>query len=102
METYTTKRWTEQEIYRLVQTNDIVLYRALKSLYRRQTASEQRSGTTHYRNGCGFNAPDAKFLSSLVRYLERYGYLTFNQRVCARRKLVKYNKQLTRIANKEI
>jgi len=32
----------------------------------------------------------------------RHGYLTDNQKMVARRKLQKYTKQLTKIANKEI
>ena len=101
MATNTTKRWTEEEIYRLIQTNDTVLYRALMQLYKRQTSSEQRTRTTKERNGRGFNAPDANFLTSLSVYYLNHGYLTFNQRIVARRKMAKYTKQLTKIANNE-
>ena len=97
-----TKRWTEDSIRHLVQTNDGVLYGALMQLYRRQTACEQRTGTTRDRNGVGFNGCDANFLSSLAVFYLRNGYLTYRQKIIARKKLVKYTKQLTKIANKEI
>ena len=102
MTTTTQKKWNEENIHKLVQTNDGVLYGALMQLYKRQTASEQKERTTRYRNGEGFNAIDANFLSSLAVYYLRHGYLTYRQKIVARRKLVKYTNQLTRIANKEI
>lgn len=91
--------WTEDEIRELVQTNDKVLYGALKNLYACQTADEQADGETHNRNGAGFNGADAPILSSFAEFLERTGFLTPKQKVLARKKLVKYNKQLTRLAN---
>lgn len=91
--------WTEQEIKNLIQTNDKVLYGALKKLYAEQTADEQRAETTRERNGAGFNSVDAKFLSSVAEFLKRTGFLTDKQKYVTRKKLVKYNKQLTRLAN---
>lgn len=96
----TSKRiWTEDEIKNLIQTNDEVLYRALKELYACQTEDEQASGRTKEYNGKGFNGVDAEFLSSVARFLIRNGFLTEKQKICTRKKLVKYNKQLTKIAN---
>lgn len=96
----TSKRiWTEEEIKSLVQTNDEVLYRALKELYACQTADEQASGETREHNGKGFNGVDAEFLSSVSRFLIKNGFLTEKQKMYTRKKLVKYNKQLTRLAN---
>lgn len=91
--------WTEDEIRNLIQTNDKVLYGALKKLYAEQTADEQRSGETHHANGVGFNGADSRIMSSFAEFLNRTGFLTAKQKVVARRKLVKYNKQLTRLAN---
>jgi len=91
--------WTEQEIKNLVQTNDTVLYNALKKLYACQTADEKRDGETKENNGVGFNGADASFLSSTAEFLKKTGFLTEKQKVIVRRKLVKYNKQLTRLAN---
>ena len=93
------KVWTEDEIKDLVQTNDKVLYGALKQLYACQTADEKSSGETRICNGAGFNGSDARILSSMAEFLKKTGFLTPKQRVIVRRKLVKYNKQLTKLAN---
>lgn len=91
--------WTEEEIKVLVQTNDKVLYGALKRLYAEQTADEQEVGETHHHNGAGFNGADSRFLSSVSEFLLKNGFLTEKQKFVVRKKLVKYNKQLTRLAN---
>lgn len=91
--------WTQEEIKNLVQTNDKVLYGALKNLYAQQTADEQDSGETREHNGRGFNGVDAQFLTSVAQFLERTGFLTDKQKVVTRKKLVKYTKQLTMLAN---
>ena len=91
--------WTAEEIKNLVQTNDKVLYGALKNLYNCQTSDEQSWGETTHANGVGFNAFDAEFLTSVAQFLIRNGFLTDKQKVLTRKKLVKYNSQLTRLAN---
>lgn len=91
--------WAEEEIKNLVQTNDKVLYGALKNLYAQQTADEQRQGETREYNGVGFNGADSRFLSSVAEFLSRTGFLTDKQKAVTRKKLVKYTKQLTRLAN---
>lgn len=91
--------WTADEIKSMIQTNDKVLYGALKKLYACQTADEQNSGETTHANGAGFNAIDAEFLTSCSQFLLKNGFLTDKQKVIVRKKLVKYNKQLTMLAN---
>lgn len=91
--------WTEEEILYLIQTNDKVLYGALKKLYEKQTEDEQQYGETTHSNGVGFNGVDSRFLSSVSEFLIARGFLTDKQKVIVRKKLIKYNKQLTRIAN---
>lgn len=91
--------WTEEEIKELVQTNDQVLYGALKKLYACQTADEQISHDTHVINGMGFNGVDAPILSSMAEFLQKTGFLTPKQKIICRKKLIKYNKQLTKLAN---
>lgn len=99
VKTSTKKTWTEDEIKNLIQTNDKVLYGALKKLYACQTAEEQNDKETHERNGKGFNGVDAPILSSFCEFLNKTGFLTQKQKMLARKKLVKYNKQLTVLAN---
>lgn len=91
--------WTEDEIKSLVQTNDKVLYRALKKLYDCQTEGEQISKQTHEHNGKGFNSVDSEFLSNVSEFLIARGYLADKQKSVVRKKLVKYTKQLTKLAN---
>lgn len=93
--------WTEDEIRQLVQVNDTVLYGALKKLYACQTADEKRAEATKVQNGIGFNAYDAKFLTSVAQFLIKSGFLTVKQKEVARKKLVKYTRQLTVLANAE-
>lgn len=94
--------WTEEEIKNLVQTNDKVLYGALKNLYDCQTADEQMAGETRENNGIGFNGVDGPIMSSFAEFLKKTGFLTPKQKEIARKKLKKYTKQLTRLANKEV
>ena len=91
--------WTEEQIKDLVQTNDKVLYGALKKLYGCQTANEKASGQTQEQNGKGFNGADAPILSSFCEFLNKTGFLTPKQKTLARKKLMKYTKQLTNLAN---
>ena len=92
--------WTEDEIRDYVQTNDKVLYGAIKKLYDEQTADEKVAGETKHYNGVGFNGADSRFMSSVAEFLIRRGYLTEKQKFAARKRMVKYTKQLTRLANR--
>ena len=93
------RTWTVEEIKELVQTNDKVLYGALKKLYACQTAEEQSYGETVENNGVGFNGCDSRILSSMAEFLIQRGYLSDKQKVIVRKKLVKDSKQLTNLAN---
>lgn len=93
------KIWTEEEIRNMIQTDDRVLYRALNRLYQCQTEDEQRQCRTTHRNGVGFNGVDGKFMTSICKFMITRGYLTDKQKYCARKKIVKYTKQLTALAN---
>lgn len=91
--------WTSDEIKELVASNDKVLYGALKKLYACQTNEEQICRCTSEHNGVGFNGIDGPILSSFAEFLIRTGFLTNKQKEIARKKLVKYTKQLTALAN---
>lgn len=91
--------WTEDEVMNLLDTNDTVLYGALKHLYACQTEDEKESASTREHNGKGFNALDTDFLTSVCKQLLQRGFLTPKQKEVARKKLKKYRKQLTRLAN---
>ena len=93
------KTWTEDEIKNLVQNNDLVLYGALRKLYACQTEDEKVEGAANHRNGAGFNGVDAGIMTSFCEFLNKTGFLTAKQKVICRKKMIKYTRQLTVIAN---
>ena len=93
------KVWTIEEIKELILTNDKMVARSVLVLYERQTASEQACHETSERNGEGFNGVDAGILSSFAEFYRERGYLSVKQTAIARKKLVKYSRQLVTIAN---
>ena len=93
------KLWNEEQIKWLIMTNESVLYSCLKNLYDCQTEEEKAIGNTQEENGIGFNAYDAPFLSAMVKDLNKYGHLTYNQRDKTKKILQKYSKQLVKMAN---
>lgn len=96
------QKWTQEQIKELILTNDRMVYRSLMMLYSKQTSYEQTRGQTTDRNGVGFNHCDAEIMTSFAKFLEKTGFLTPKQKVIARKKLIKYVKQLTRYANEEV
>lgn len=91
--------WSEDEVMNLVETNDKVLYGALKHLYACQTKDEKEASATRERNNVGFNAFDADFLTSVCKQLITKGSLSPKQKEVSRKKLKKYRKQLVALAN---
>ena len=93
------KKYTVEEIWHLVETNDYFVLACLSKMLDRQTADEQRDQNTKHSNGRGFNSRDAKFMTSLAIQARKYRHLSDKQLECARKNLYKYRKQLTEIAN---
>lgn len=96
--------WSPALILTLLATEPRATERALLALYRRQTTDERQGEVTTYRNGLGFNATDAGFLTSCARFALRSNQpegwrLTTKQREAVERALRKYAGQLTAIAN---
>lgn len=93
------KLWTEEEVKKCLESNEMFLYHALMFLYNKQTDEEKIKGNTSEHNGVGFNAWDAPFLSAIARSYLEYGRLTKGQREKTIPLLQKYTKQLTTEAN---
>jgi hypothetical protein len=93
--------WTVEEIKDRLQNSNKMVSLSLIKIYEKQTEDERSAELTKYRNGMGFNAKDAKFGTSLAKVVERGGVLSERQIDCARRILIKYSGQLTKIANSE-
>jgi hypothetical protein len=107
----TSKVWTPEEIKENLRSNDVWVVRAILALFKKQTAVEQNAENTLEDNGVGFNAADSAILSSFAKQIIRWESttsqqfptpLSSRQMEIARKKVIKYAKQLTRIANKEI
>lgn len=92
------KVWTREAVVALLLSSKAAVVRAIKQLHARQTADEQQTRTTKERNGRGFNANDAPFLSDIAKKLPRYNdNMTPRQLAKARRMLPKYARQLLEI-----
>lgn len=98
-----TKIYTQQEIKEMLKTNDIAVRHGIVAIWKCQTAHEKLAYTTTEKNGIGFNAFDAQFLTSLAEQVEfKNRTLSPKQITYARKAILKYAGQLTRIANHEI
>lgn len=93
------KFWFDSEIKQLLETNDQMVVRSLVKLYECQTADEQVERETKHHNGVGFSAFDASILSSFAQQVKQNRRLSVKQMEIARKKLTRYSKQLTAIAN---
>ena len=102
VEQSTKKIWTTNEIKEILNKYDDQVGKALVKLYDRQTAEEKADHETKENNGIGFNGADAPILTSFAEFYKKAGFLTAKQLVVARKKIMKYAGQLTKIANKEV
>jgi len=93
------KVWKKEEIKLLLETNDEMVARSVKTLYEFQTTEEQIEKTTSANNGVGFNGHDAEFMSNIAEWLLSGRTLTHKQLNIARKKIIKYSNQLASIAN---
>lgn len=93
------KVWTKDEIKSLLEKNDLFVAKSVVKIWERQTTSEKTSQSTEVNNGIGFNGLDAKIMSSFAEYFVTHGRLSAKQLNLARKKIMKYAKQLTSIAN---
>lgn len=97
-----TKVWDKESIQDLLRTNDAAVKRAILALYALQTEDEKISKEAKVRNGAGFNKRDAPFLCDIARKLPLYNMnMTPRQMAKARPMLMKYWRQLARIANEK-
>lgn len=91
--------WTTDQIKDLLLTNDEAVKRAVLALYRRQTSEEQDAQATIRHNGAGFNSNDGFILTSFAKQMLTKGFLSPKQVAFARKRVVKYTRQLVEEAN---
>jgi len=94
--------WTAEEIKGVLARTDKAaqefIGRAVYALFLRQTEGERVAGVTVEHNGRGFSGCDAEILSSFAKFWKKAGFLTPKQTALARKKLMKYGRQLAEIA----
>lgn len=93
------KTWTDEKIKELLKKDRNFCVRAMLKLFEYQTEAEKRCEKTISNNNVGFNAPDAKKLTSLCKVLNNTGSLSDRQVALVYVKMQKYHKQITNIAN---
>lgn len=74
------------------------LERSVVAIYQRQTAEEQAVEATRNKNGVGFSAFDAEFLSSVAKQIMNGRHLSDRQMPFVKKNMLKYAGQLVRIA----
>ena len=88
-----------EEMKDILARNDDQVGKALVKLYELQTEDEKANGSTHKHNSVGFNILDAEILSNFAEFYMKHNKLTPKQLAIARKKIMKYAKQLVDIAN---
>lgn len=89
--------WDQASLQDLLRTNDKAICRALLQIYKRQTTFEQANRCASKSNGVGFSAADAPLLSILARRVHNRVPLSPGEIQEARRRLMKYTRQLLEI-----
>jgi hypothetical protein len=93
------KIWSKDEIKELLLKRDSMVEKSIVKIYEKQTQDEQETNETNHNNGVGFNGVDANLLSSFAKQILNGRKLTEKQMLYARKKIIKYSTQLTKIAN---
>jgi len=102
------KTWTKESIYKLLETNDKAVGRALLVLLANQTDDEKLHQCTKYDNGKGFSPFDARRMTSLALFFKAKNYLSDRQLAWLRAgkskryhsRIGKYHAQLLSAINK--
>jgi uncharacterized protein (UPF0179 family) len=93
------KIWEKTTIKEMLLSSNKAVLRGVVAIYERQTAQEQSCDATMLINGVGFSGVDAELLSSFARQIKQGRTLSDKQMEYARKKIMKYAGQLTKIAN---
>jgi hypothetical protein len=99
MPVVTGKLWTQEEIVKLIEKNNLFVESCIIKIFERQTADEQENSTTEHNNGIGFSGVDAKTMTYYAKYIKSGRHLTGEHLEKARQRIKKYKRQLTEIAN---
>ena len=90
----TTQAMIQAYLKHQLSTNSVWALKALTTIYARQTADEQASGTTHNLNSVGFSGCDAEILSSFAVQYQKWNSLSDKQMALLFKKMPRYWKQV--------
>ena len=88
------QEWTPDFIRETMAKSDKAVITGMLKVYQFQTNIEKAHETTRVVNFVGFNGVDAELLTSFCKQYQVKGYLTDKQIALARKKMLKYSKQL--------
>lgn len=88
-------------IRKKISSNEKWALRGLLKTYEHQTDEEKNSAETINENGIGFSGVDANFLTGVVDFYNRNGFVTKKQMAIVFVKMKKYAGQLYSICDKE-
>jgi hypothetical protein len=94
--------WSSEEIKAKLQINDALVERGIVLIYQFQTEDEKETYFARHDNGVGFNKFDSEILTSFAEQINEGKHLTIKQMAVARKRIIKYTKQLTKIANDKL
>lgn len=95
------KKWTGEAVYKRLTESQAWVERSIVALYEYQTEAEKQTGATIKNNGVGFNGPDAYMMTYYANWIKGGKHLSGKHLEKASKKILKYSKQLAKIANKE-
>ena len=96
------KNWTREAIEELLVNNEKAVLRAVVAIYNKQVELEKICEVTLLKNWKGYNHPDAKLMTIFAKDIIAGKKLSARQFAEAKSRIMKYAKQLAKIANKEI
>ena len=96
------KVWIKEEIKELLNNNQKAVLKGIIVIYNLQTEDEKAHSETNHNNGIGFSGIDANIMSSFAEQIIKRGFLSNKQMDIAKKKILKYAGQLTKVANKEL
>ncbi len=97
-----TKIWKKEDIKDLLIKRDDAVIKGMLRIYDLQTADEQESETATHLNGVGFSGAHAEIMCSMSKFYQKRNFLSPKQMTYARRIMLRYAGQLTKIANGKI
>ena len=93
---------SKEELKELIKESDEWVIGALITLYHLQDEDEKWTKSTRKLNSVGFNALDAKDMTSIAEFYLKRNYLTKNQINYVRKTMYKYCGQLSTVGTKPL